>query len=127
MFIVRTLVLSIIMVTYVAKKLEKIYHRLGISPSEIKEFCQKWKIKELAVFGSITRDDFNSESDIDLLITFFDHANIGFWKLDDLQTELETKVNRSVDIISKKAVEKSHNPIRRYNILANAQIIYVQR
>ena len=50
--------------------IETFYHRLGITPAELVEFCQTAQITELALFGSILRDDFRPDSDIDMLVTF---------------------------------------------------------
>lgn len=95
-----------------------------LSSDRITEFCQRWKISELALFGSVLRDDFRPDSDIDILVTFAPDANRGVFALATMQEELEAILGREVDLVSKRAIERSHNWIRRKNILEAAQVIY---
>lgn len=91
---------------------------------KIHTFCQQWRVDELALFGSVLRDDFNPSSDIDILIDFAPNTH---WTLFDrvkMQQELATILNRRVDLVRKKTIEQSQNPIRRQNILSTAQTIY---
>lgn len=91
---------------------------------EIARFCRRWRIQELAVFGSALREDFRPESDIDLIVTFEDGAD---WSLLDhikMQEELRGILGREVDLVTKRAVERSHNWVRRKEILRTATIIY---
>lgn len=92
--------------------------------AQLAEFCQRWKISELALFGSVLRDDFHPNSDIDILITFAPNAKRGVFVLAQMQTELESLLGREVDLVSRRAIERSQNPIRRRNILDSAQVIY---
>ena len=97
---------------------------LPVSQREIQQFCERWKMKELIIFGSILRDDFNTGSDIDLLVSFSDDAK---WSLLDqvkMEEELEQLFGREVDLLSRKAVEDSENWIRRGSILSESQTIY---
>lgn len=94
-------------------------------PDQIAEFCQRWQINELALFGSVLRDDFHPNSDIDILVTFGPAAQRGFLALAQMQAELEAILGRDVDLVSKRAIERSQNWIRRKNILETAQVIYV--
>ncbi|HEY9700816.1 MAG TPA: nucleotidyltransferase family protein, partial [Allocoleopsis sp.] len=103
---------------------DKIYNRLTVSTEQIIDFCQTWRITELAIFGSILRDDFNLMSDIDLLVTFSPDADWGLLDLMNMIEILEKLFNRPVDLVSKKAIENSYNWIRRNHILANAEVIY---
>ncbi|MCR4405945.1 MAG: nucleotidyltransferase domain-containing protein [Anaerolineae bacterium] len=92
--------------------------------TEIAKFCQHWKIRELAVFGSVLRTDFKPESDIDAIVTFEDDAD---WSLLDhirMQQELEILLRRKVDLVTKRAVEQSQNWIRRQEILNTAVVIF---
>lgn len=104
-----------------------IEQRMNISPETIKQFCQQWKIEELAAFGSVIREDFNSDSDIDLLVSFTPDATITLFDLEKMETQLQTLLKRKVDIVSKRAIEQSLNPIRRQNILNNTEVIYVTK
>jgi predicted nucleotidyltransferase len=101
-------------------------NRLGDFNEQITAFCTKWRIKELALFGSVLRDDFCPEtSDIDVLVTFAPDYR---WTFDDamqMQEELETLFGRQVDILSKQSIEQSINWIRKQEILNSAQVIYV--
>lgn len=91
---------------------------------QLTQFCQRWKVRELALFGSVLRDDFRPDSDIDILVTFAPEAKRGVFVLAQMQAELETIFGRSVDLVSKRAIERSQNWIRRQNILNLAQVIY---
>ena len=103
-----------------------LYQRLEIQPIQLQEICQQWKITELALFGSVLRDDFNSESDIDILVSFADGAKVTFFDLEAIEEQLSRLFNRSVDVVTKRAIEQSHNWIRQENILGNRQVIYEQ-
>jgi hypothetical protein len=91
------------------------------------EFCQRWKVSELALFGSVLRDDFRPDSDVDVLITFAPDAKRGLMTLAKMKYELENLLEREVDLVSKYAIETSHNWIRRNEILGTTQVIYVAR
>lgn len=107
--------------------LAKIYERLKITPETLAKFCQENQIQELAVFGSILRDDFNEKSDIDLLVSYQPAAKRGLIQKIQMTETLKSLFNRDVDLVSKKAIENSHNWIRRHNILDSAEVIYVER
>lgn len=98
---------------------------ITIPRDQIQAFCDRWSVVELALFGSALREDFRSDSDLDFLISFDPKAE---WSLLDhvkMQQELEQIFQREVDLVSKRAIEQSHNWIRRQEILSTAQIIYV--
>ncbi len=101
----------------------QIYHRLGITPQQLAEFCQHWQIVELALFGSILRDDFNVNSDVDILVTFQPNHS---WGLEFIQMreQLSTLFNRPVDLMTKQSIINSHNVLRCQNILNSAEVIY---
>ena len=89
------------------------------------DYCRRWKIIKLEVFGSVLRDDFGPESDIDFLVTFDPTAH---WTLFDwvhAQDELAGVVRRPVDLVSRRPIEQSENWIRRRSILDSARTIYV--
>ncbi len=102
-----------------------IYQRLGITPADLEEFCQRWDIAELLLFGSVLRDDFRPDSDIDMLISYFPGKTKSLLERVKIKHELETLCDREVDVITKKAIEQSWNPLRRQEILGSAQTIYV--
>jgi predicted nucleotidyltransferase len=101
--------------------------RLGVSLSSIAEFCQRWQIIEFAVFGSVLRSDFRSDSDIDVLVTFAPEAKRGLTETLQMHDELKAMFTREVDFIVKTALEKSQNWLRRQTILNSAQVIYATR
>lgn len=101
--------------------------RLGMSSNEVSTFCQRWGISTMALFGSILRDDFTEESDIDILLTFKPDVRQGLLTLAKIKHELEEQLHRSVDITIKESIETSENWIRRREIVATAQTIYEQR
>ncbi len=109
---------------------EDLEHRLqshlALPQQSIREFCDRWQITELALFGSVLRDDFRPDSDIDMLVAFAPTANWGLWEHAQMQQELEALLDRAVDLISKRAIERSANWIRRQEILSTAQTIYAK-
>jgi len=105
----------------------QIQQRLGLSAEQIADFCHKWNIIELSLFGSVLSDQFRPDSDIDILINFASNARQGLLTLAKLKHELEDKIGREVDVALKDSVENSENWIRRNDILTTAQVIYEQR
>lgn len=95
-----------------------------LSRDEIAQFCQRWKIRELALFGSVLRDDFGPNSDIDVLVTFAEDAEWGLFDHVQMEHELQALLRRNVDLISKRAVERSQNWLRRQEILNTTQVVF---
>ncbi len=93
---------------------------------KIAEFCRRWKITELALFGSVLREDFRSDSDVDLLATFAPDAQWSLFDHVDMEEELSVLVGRKVDLVSRRAIEQSANWIRRKAILETAEPYYVE-
>ena len=91
---------------------------------KIVEFCDRWQVIEFALFGSVLRDDFYPDSDIDVLITFSPIAKRGLSETLQMRDELQAIFDREVDLIVKAAIERSENWLRRKNILESAQTIY---
>jgi len=102
-------------------------HDLSLPSESLTKLCQHWQIVELSLFGSILREDFNADSDIDVLVKFSEEAKITFFDLDLIEQQLTQLFHRPVDVVTKQAIEQSHNPIRRKNILNNSKVIYEQR
>ena len=107
-----------------ASSTTQLYKRLGVSPTQLVKFCEHWGIAELSLFGSVLRDDFRDDSDVDLLITFVPSARKGLLTIARMQNELEILLKRKVDLVSKKSIEHSHNSVRRQAILTSALVIY---
>ena len=87
--------------------------------------CQKYGVSELSVFGSVLRDDFRGDSDVDFLVIFRDH-DAGPWlaKHQDMEEELGRLLGRRVEVVSRRAVEQSRNYLRRNAILSSARVLY---
>lgn len=88
---------------------------------KIEEFCKRWSITEFSVFGSVLRDDFRPDSDIDVLVSIDPKAPIGLFELIDMKLELEKMFKRRVDLVEKEGLR---NPYRRQEILNTAQVVY---
>ena len=99
-------------------------HAISIDPQMIAQFCRRRQIVELSLFGSVLREDFGPDSDVDILVSFADQAD---WSLLDhiaMEAELSELLGRKVDLVSRRAVERSRNWIRRRSILSGAERIY---
>ena len=108
------------------RNLMKLLQRLNIQPTQLEKVCQQWQIVEMSLFGSVLRDDFNAKSDIDILVSFADNARVTFFDLEVIEEQLIKLFNRPVDVVTKRAIEQSHNWIRKKNILENSRVIYEQ-
>ena len=96
-----------------------------IMPEEaLREFCHRWHIAELALFGSALREDFRDDSDIDLLVRFLPNAGTTLFDMVRMEDELTAMLQRKVDLVSRRGIEASRNTIRRRAILESAQVIY---
>ncbi|MBW4694610.1 MAG: nucleotidyltransferase domain-containing protein [Lyngbya sp. HA4199-MV5] len=102
-----------------------LYDRLGISQTQLMEFCERWHVAELSLFGSILRDDFRPDSDVDVLVAYQPTSKRSLIEKMTMQEELQMLLHREVDLVSKNAIERSRNWIRRSNILNSAMVIYV--
>jgi predicted nucleotidyltransferase len=91
----------------------------------LREFCRRWKITEFSLFGSVVRDDFGPNSDVDVLVTLAPDApwTLSIWL--EMQRELEALFQRRVDLIERAAVENSDNRFRKRAILSSAVMLDV--
>lgn len=94
---------------------------------QIQQFCDRWQIIEFALFGSVLRDDFRPDSDIDVMVQFDADAHPTFFDLSNMEDELKTIFQREVDLVTRKGIESSRNYLRRQAILSSAQVIYGTR
>lgn len=94
---------------------------------KIAEFCKKWRILEFSLFGSILREDFQAESDIDVMVEFSPDSRHGLFNLVRMRDELRGILGRDVDIVSRGGIENSRNPVRRNAILSSAKVMHEQR
>ncbi len=93
--------------------------------AEIRELCRKYRVSELAIFGSILRPDFRPDSDIDFLARF-EGDELGPWmsRLSGLESELASLLGRPVDVVDWSGIESSPNPYRRHGILRHKRLVY---
>ena len=90
----------------------------------IEAFCRRWRIRELAVFGSAVRDELRPDSDIDVLVTFVEGQEPDLFAFSRLAGELGDLLGRDVDVLTRSGVEGSRNPYRRREILSTAETLY---
>ena len=93
---------------------------------EMADFCERWQIAELALFGSVLRDDFGPESDVDVLVGFRPTATHTLLDLERMEDQLTRILGRKVDLVDRAAVEASRNYIRRRAILESAETLYAE-
>jgi predicted nucleotidyltransferase len=98
--------------------------RIPIDHAKIKAFCEKWKITEFSLFGSVLTDDFGPDSDVDVLVTFAEDAHWSLFDLVDMEDELKAVFGRKVDMVERSAVVANPNYIVRRSILANTRSVY---
>jgi predicted nucleotidyltransferase len=92
-----------------------------IPEDDLAAFCRRWKIRELALFGSVLRDDFSPASDVDVLVSFDDDAPWSLWDLTTMGDELSSLVGRPVDLVESEGLR---NPFRRDRILKTRKVVY---
>ncbi len=97
---------------------------IDTSADEIAAFCERWQVAELALFGSVLRDDFGPESDVDVLVRFKPEARHTLLDMTRMEDELSRVLGRRADMVERAAVERSRNYIRREAILQSAETIY---
>ena len=97
--------------------------RIAAPPEAVAAFCRRWRISEMALFGSVLRDDFGPESDIDVMVEFEPDGIPGL-RFVSLAAELSGLFGRPVDVLTRSAVERSPNYLRRNRILESAEIVY---
>ena len=101
-------------------KVKNIELRIGYNA----KLCDRWQITEFALFGSVLRDDFRPDSDVDVLATFSPEAHHTLFDLVHMENELKEIFQREVDLVSHRGIEHSFNYLRRSEILSSAQVIY---
>ena len=94
---------------------------VSIPRQQLADFCRRWKVTELSFFGSVLRDDFGPDSDVDVLVTFDSDAGWSLLDLVTMQDELASIVGRKVDLLEEAALR---NPYRRSTILQSKHTLY---
>jgi uncharacterized protein len=95
--------------------------QIHIPLKQIEDFCRRWKIKEFALFGSVLREDFRPDSDIDVLVSFAPDGGITFDNRVEMIDELAEIFGREVDLVEKDGIR---NPFRRHDILTTKEVVY---
>ncbi len=97
-----------------------IFHSIDVSHDELTAYCQRHHVLKLALFGSVLRNDFREDSDIDVLVEFEPHARVGFLTLAAMQRELAEMLRRPVDLVPETGLK----PLIREDILDSAEVLY---
>jgi len=100
---------------------------IPIPEEQIADYCRRWKIAELALFGAVLRDDFRPDSDVDVLVRFHPDARHTLFDMVRMQDELMRIFGREVHLVSRRAIEKSKNYLRKKTILESAKVVYGAR
>ena len=95
--------------------------KLSLPKEKIEEFCLRWKIVEFSLFGSVLRDDFNPDSDVDILVSLSEDSDLDLYDWITMIDELKYIFKREVDLVEKSTLR---NPFRRKAILTNREIVY---
>jgi predicted nucleotidyltransferase len=92
-----------------------------LDPAQIAGFCRRWNVTEFSLFGSVLRDDFRPDSDVDVLVVFAPGTRPGWRDWWEMEQALAAMFGRKVDLVERKAVT---NPFRRHHILKTRRVVY---
>lgn len=101
-------------------QMEHILATLGLP-----EYCARWKIVKLELFGSVLRGEARPDSDVDLLVTFAPESHWSLFDFVHMEREATELLGRKVDLVMRKGIEESANRIRKREILGTAKLLYV--
>jgi predicted nucleotidyltransferase len=99
--------------------------RVTVDRDQLRAFCARWQVAEVALFGSVLRDDFGPDSDVDVMVTFAPDAPWTLTRWLAMQRELEAIFQRHVDLVERAAIEHSDNRFRKHEILSSAVLLDV--
>lgn len=94
---------------------------IPIHEDRIADFCRRWRVAEFSLFGSVLRDDFRPDSDVDVLVVFEPGRTTTLEEWLDMEDELKAMFGREIDLVERRLLE---NPFRRHHILSNRRVIY---
>ncbi len=94
--------------------------RIDIPEGKIAEFCRRHRVRSLSLFGSVLREDFDTDSDVDVLVEFESDAQVGFIAMSRMQRELSALLGRPVDLVPRDGLK----PIIREAVLSSAEELY---
>jgi predicted nucleotidyltransferase len=95
--------------------------QIPIPQDRIAEFCRKWQVRELSLFGSILRDDFREDSDVDVLVALAPGRRVPLEQWLAMEDELRSIFRREIDLVERRLVV---NPFRRHHILTHRRVLY---
>jgi predicted nucleotidyltransferase len=98
----------------------KVHHQIDIPIDALADICERYDVQELSLFGSVLRDDFRLDSDVDVLVVYRPGTRRGLFKFYALQEELERLLGRTVDLVPKEHLK----PMIRDDVLSSSEIIY---
>lgn len=98
--------------------------QIDLPMGKIERFCRRWNIVEFTLFGSVLRDDFRPDSDVDVLVTFAPNAKQSLSVFLEMQKQIDEIFGREVDLIDREDIQRSPNYIRRKAILSSARTVY---
>jgi hypothetical protein len=94
--------------------------KINLPQRELNDFCRRYQVKKLALFGSVLGENFRADSDVDVLISFQPNARIGLITYSRIQRELSEMLNRPVDLVPMEGLK----PIIRESVLSNIEEVY---
>ena len=106
------------------KRVESLMVKIKVSKKELNDFCHRYRVRRLALFGSVVGNGFRAESDVDILITFQPDADWGLFDHARMKAELQNMLGRKVDLVTRRALEQTQNKLLRDRILRSAKTIY---
>jgi len=92
----------------------------------IRQFCERWDVEQFALFGSVLRDDFRPDSDVDVLVTFAPDAHPTLITLGRMELELAELFGRKVDLLERGGLEQCRNPYIKQPVLRSLRTIYAR-
>ena len=102
-------------------------HGIQLDSPEVLAFCRTWKISRLEVFGSILREDFRPDSDVDFVVDFEDDAEWDLAELEQIRQGLSEIVHRDADVLTRRTLARTDNWLLRRNVLAQLETVYAAR
>ncbi len=100
--------------------------QIPLPMERLEEFCRRRRVIEFALFGSVLREDFRADSDVDVLVMFEPGVRVTLLDLGAMSLELEQVLGRPVDVLERRGVEEMRNPYLRPEILRSARVIYAR-
>ncbi|MCX7818876.1 MAG: nucleotidyltransferase family protein [Kiritimatiellae bacterium] len=93
---------------------------IALPEAELKDFCRRYRVRQLSLFGSVLREDFNLQSDVDVLVEFEPDVTVGFLTLARMARELSALLGRAVDLVPRSGLK----PAIREAVLKEEKVIY---